>query len=365
MLEQQRQDLATQLFAAQDALKRQAEKALLEKNAVTAELVQLRQRNGALEAELATAGSGTSYVAESGQAQQAAGAHRERLLRQARNLRAYRKQVRETTTTLEQHREEIASQREQLRSRKENLEQVKRLLEKQEMVMARKLADHSALKTVAAVGIFVIMILGSVFAGVYKFANPSFRSEAVVQLAPPTGLAGADLQAWVDKQVEFIKSDDVTFAAWKMLRTPDEHYGMHDVREEWLGSLPRNLTLKPDLATKTVSVQYTGPNADGVAQVCNTLATAYATPTARDGTSEQTRDFGTGSAVLAKASSPLYPVADNRLMLSLSISAVALFLSLILVIVFRHYVARQLREIDQMADDKDLEDIKGEMAAAS
>ena len=40
--------------------------------------------------------------------------------------------------------------------------------------------------------------------------------------------------------------------------------------------------------------------------------------------------------------------------LSLCVVAVVLFVSLLLVIVFRHYVARQLREIDQMADEQDL-----------
>ena len=50
-------------------------------------------------------------------------------------------------------------------------------------------------------------------------------------------------------------------------------------------------------------------------------------------------------------------------MLSLSVVAGVLMVSLVLVIMFRHYVARQLQEIDQMADEADLADIKGELPA--
>jgi chromosome segregation ATPase len=370
MLDRQRNDLAAQLFALQDTLRRQTDEALLAKNSLEGELLTLRRRHAALEAERNQWQSQPPTVDPSTHAQQSAeleqvqaslAAHHDRLLRQARTLRAYRRQVRETKSTLETSREEIAQQREQLRSRKENLEQVKRLLEKQEMVMARKLADHNALKTVAAVGIFVIMVLGSVFIGVYKFVNPVYRSEAVVQLAPPASIAGAEQQAWMAKQVDFFRTDDLTFTAWKMLRAPDEHYGMHDVREEWLASLSKNLSVQLDPASKTVAIRYTGPNPDGVAQVCNALADAYATPTARETTSEQNRGYGVGSTVLAKAAAPIYPAEDSRLMLSLSVVAIVLFLSLIMVIVFRHYVARQLREIDQMADEQDLDDIRTEM----
>jgi chromosome segregation ATPase len=369
ILDRQRNDLAAQLFTIQDTLRRQTDESLLAKNSLEGELLTLRRRHAALEAERNQWQSSppptTDITAEQAasfeQAQASLAAHHDRLLRQARTLRAYRRQVRETKGTLESHREDIAQQREQLRSRKENLEQVKRLLEKQEMVMARKLADHNALKTVAAVGIFVIMVLGSVFIGVYKFVNPIYRSEAVVQLAPPASITGPEQQSWMAKQVDFFRADDLTFTAWKMLRTPDEHYGMHDVREEWLASLPKSLVLQLDPGTKTVAIRYSGPNPDGVAQVCNALATAYATPTARETTSEVNRGYGVGATVLAKAAAPNYPSEDNRLMLSLSVVAVVLFLSLILVIIFRHYVARQLREIDQMADEQDLDDIRTEM----
>jgi hypothetical protein len=248
-----------------------------------------------------------------------------------------------------------------LRTRKENLEQVKRLLEKQEMVMARKLADHSALKTVAAVGIFLIMILGSVFFGVYKFVAPTYRGVAVVQLAPPAGLQGTELQAWLTRQMEFLRSQDVTFAAWRILRGGDQHYTMHDVREEWLATLGKSLTMQLDGASRALAIRYYGREAEGVSQVCNALATAYVTPTGREPADPQ--GAGAGATILEKATVPDVPDEDHRWLLSLGISAVAMFLSLLLVILVRHYVARQLREIDEMADAQDLADLKGDLAA--
>lgn len=340
------------------------------------ELIELRRRHAALEAERnawqsqapishpRTAESQSGLTPEEAErAEQMILASREKLLQQARALRAQKRQSRESAASLEQNRQEIAQQREQLRSRKENLEQVKRLLEKQEMVMARKLADHNALKTVAAVGIFVIMVLGSTFIGVYKFANPTYRSEAVIQLAPAQGMSGAPLQSWMARQMEFMRSEDVTFAAWKVLRSPEEHYAMHDVREEWLNSLMKNLVMQIDPTTKTLTLRYSGPSAEGVSQVCNALATAYINPATREGARPETKELGVGASLAAPATTPAFPAEDNRMTLSLSVVAVVLFVSLLLVIVFRHYVARQLREIDQMADEQDLEDIQAEMPA--
>ena len=189
---------------------------------------------------------------------------------------------------------DAAQQREQLRTRKENLEQVRRLLEKQEMVVARKLADHNAIRTVAAVGIFVIMVLGGVFLGVYRFVHPLYRSEAVVQLAPPADLQGEDLQKWLNSQSLFMRSKELTDGAWNVLRSPEVRYAMHDVREAWAGSLPERLTLSLDSGSKTLAVKYTGPEAGGVSQVCNALAKAYTDPTARV-LNEATHSVGTGS----------------------------------------------------------------------
>ena len=59
----------------------------------------------------------------------------------------------------------------------------------------------------------------------------------------------------------------------------------------------------------------------------------------------------------------MFPTEDNRLVVGLCMVAIVLFASLLVVVIFRHYVARQLREIDQMADEKDLDDIKSEMPA--
>ncbi len=366
-MEAQRNELATQLFAIQDSLQRREEEALLTRSSLEGQLLDLQEKTERLEAEKsrwttpATAAHAVSTKAGNVLIDSARlGQNRERLLRQARSLRAYRKQMRESTGTLASGRDELVQQREQLRVRKENLEQVKRLLEKQEMVMARKLADHNALKTVAAVGIFVIMVLGSAFLSVYKFVAPNYRTEAVVQLVVPAGVTGQELSAWQSRQAEFVRNSEVTYAAWKILRGPDERYAMHDVRDEWLQSLVKNLTLQLDPQSKTLALRYSGPDSLGVSQVTNALAIAFSNPGMREST-DLTQSFGAGSTVLAKATPPMFAAEDYRLVIGLSVAAIVLFLSLIVVVIFRHYVARQLREIDQMADDSDLEDIRGEM----
>ena len=113
------------------------------------------------------------------------------LLARVRKQRHRLWSFREAQKRLEAQWTDIAKQRiDTLKSRGNSLEQVKRLLEKQELVMARKLADHGALKTVAAVGIFVIMILGATFFGVYQFVSPTYRSEAIVAL-PANGLVAS------------------------------------------------------------------------------------------------------------------------------------------------------------------------------
>ncbi len=364
MLEQQRNELATQLFSVQDTLRRQQEESLLAKNGLEAKLLALSEKTSKLEAEKSTwkqrpqSAAGAAQSGNPKAAQQQA-FQRDRLLRQAKALRTFRLQIRDTQGSLEQGREELAQQREQIRARKENLEQVKRLLEKQEMVMARKLADHNAIKTVAAVGIFVIMVLGSVFFGIYHFVNPLYRAEATVQLAVPSNLQGADLELWFNKQMEFVRSDEVTSAAWKVLRSPDEHYGMHDVREEWAGSLGSHLTMELDSKKAALTVQYSGPDANGVSQVANALAVAYSTPGLRD-SAELTKNAGLGAQVI-KAAPPIFPLQDNRMMVSLGTVAVTLFISLILVMIFRFFIARQLKEIDRMADANELEDVKLDM----
>ena len=213
MLEGQRNDLASQLFAAQDALKKLQEESLLAKNSFESQLLSLQQKTSALESEKSAWQKNKSKnpIPASpetlAQSEKQAAFHRHRLLRQAKSLRQVRVQFHDIQVAVEKGREDITQQRENLRSRRENLEQVKRLLEKQEMVMARKLADHNAFKTVAAVGIFVIMVLGSAFLGVNHFVHPLYRSEAVVQLAAPQDLHGADLESWMNKQAEAVRSE--------------------------------------------------------------------------------------------------------------------------------------------------------------
>jgi len=365
MLEGQRNDLASQLFAAQDSLKKLQEESLLAKNALESQLLSLQQKTAALESEKhswqkqKSANPIPATPETLAQSQKQAAFHRHRLLRQAKALRQVRVQIRDTQVAVEQGREEITQQRELIRARKENLEQVKRLLEKQEMVMARKLADHNAFKTVAAVGIFVIMVLGSAFFGVNHFVHPLYRSEAVVQLAAPQDLHGAELESWMNKQMEAVRSNDVTFAAWKVLHSGDTHYTLQDVRDEWIATLPRSLQLSVDSHAKTLTLRYFGGEAENVADASNALARAFLQPDLRD--PDSSKDIGAGAQLAQKATVPAIPVEDNRLMICLSIVAGALLLSLVFVLIFRHFVARQLKEIDQMADTQDLEDIKTEM----
>jgi len=364
MLEMQRDDLAGQLFELQDEMRRAGEQALLSTNVMEGEVMALRLKNEELETTNRRMGEAAKQKISHRQTRtdtdENLSEERGRLLRKAQVLRAHRRELLQAKEMLQKNSVDVSRQKDLLRNRKENLEQVKRLLEKQEMIMARKLADHNALKTVAAVGIFLILILGSVFCGVYKFVNPTYRSEATVQLAPPANLQGVELQAWLTRQMEFMRSPEVTFAAWKVLRSEGEHYSMHDVREEWVASLGQRLSMQLDGATRTLAIRYVGPNAQGVSQVCNALATAYVTPGSRE--AGDARGAGAGAVILARANRSDSPVEDNRFTLSLSLAAAALFVSLILVIVFRHYVARQLREIDQMADEADLADLKGELA---
>ena len=123
------------------------------------------------------------------------------------------------------------------------------------------MADHTALKTVAAVGVFVAMILGLTFTGVYWLVSPVYRSEAVVQVSVPVNVAPEAAGAYVAKAADTLKSETVTFPAWQTLRAAN--YGMQDNREEWLNTLGTRLTLRPDVNTKTISVQYTGATRSG------------------------------------------------------------------------------------------------------
>ncbi len=370
MLEGQRNDLATQLFAAQDAHKKLEIEALHARSNFESKLQSLEQKSTDLEREKSAWQSQKSKspipaTPETlAQSQKQAAFHRHRLLRQARALRESRVHFTHIETAVTKTRDEVVQQRDQLRARRENLEQVKRLLEKQEMVMARKLADHNAFKTVAAVGIFVIMVLGSAFFGVTHFVRPLYQSEAVVQLAAPSDLQGTDLQNWLNNQVQYLHSNDVAVAAWKVLKSAENHYTLQDVREEWLASLQKNLTLSLDSRAKSITIHYAGLDPDGVADASNALARAYLQPDLRE-SSDGNKNTGQGAQLTQKATPPVYPIEDNRMMIWACVVAGALLLSVIFVLIFRHFISRQLKEIDQMADMKDLEDIKSEMPEAA
>ena len=160
----------------------------------------------------------------------------------------------------------------------------------------------------------------------------------------------------------FVRSSEVANAAWKVLRNSDEHYNMHDVHEEWANSLGEHLAVVREDGSKSFVVRYTGPDPEGVSQVANALATAYITPGMRDAKSEG-RTNGMGAQVLAKAPVPTYPFEDNRLTTFAIVASVVLLVSILAVIVFRHIVARQLREIDDMADGADLSEDAEQPAA--
>ncbi len=229
--------------------------------------------------------------------------------------------------------------------------------------MARKLADHNALKTVAAVGIFVIMILGGTFTAVYRFVNPVYRTEAVLQLTPPAGVTDQALPAWFERQATILRSDEeLQQVCWQALCA--ENYALQDTREEFSHSLPGNLRVQADPAARTVSLQYAGVAADGVTQVCNGLAATYADAVHSKGqdpkVSALTADVP-AQVNVAKANVPRKPEIDRRMPLALGVTATLLFVSLMAVMLLRRRIQRQLREIDRMADEDDLAALKDDM----
>jgi flagellar biosynthesis/type III secretory pathway M-ring protein FliF/YscJ len=56
---------------------------------------------------------------------------------------------------------------------------------------------------------------------------------------------------------------------------------------------------------------------------------------------------------------------DSRMSISLAVVAATLLVSLLLVMIFRHFIARQLNEIDQMADAQELEDVRADLPEAT
>ncbi len=345
----------------EEASAKQAAEAQQSQATLESTIGQLRQRCEALQAEKArleqqpSMSSSMEFAAEPSVTSDAMTRQRRMLLERVRKQRHRLWAFRETQKRLEDQWSDIAKQREQLKTRNGSLEQVKRLLEKQELVMARKLADHSALKTVAAVGIFAIMILGATFFGVYQFVSPTYRSEANVKLAT-NGAAATD-------PVKFINSPEVVNAAWEHLAN-DEHYNVQTEHDAFVGTLADNLNVKVDSTAQQVTIQYTGPSKEGVAQVCNQLALAYVTTSGSlgdAGTSPTAQAAKLQSIGFIRAVAPSLPIRDNRLKTFLSISAAAMCVSLLAVMAMRLYIRRQLREIDRMADDEDLENLNDDM----
>jgi chromosome segregation ATPase len=339
--------------AAQLASVQQSAQKIVELERIIGEL---RQRCEALQAEKARVQQRAERISAngSGVASDALVRQRDVLLTRIRKQRHRTWAFREAQKRLESGWNDVAKQRETLKAKSTSLEQVKRLLEKQELVMARKLADHSALKTVAAVGIFVIMILGITFAGVYQFMSPTYRSEAIVTLP-----AGTTSEADMNKLVH---SDNVVNTAWE--RLANDGYNLQAERDAFAKTLQTDLQLHVTPAAKQLSITYTGGSSSGVAQVANALANSYARTLAGPldpGLSATQEALKLKPFIARVAVAPNLPIADTRFNTALIISASALFVSLIVVMLMRVYIYRQLREIDRMADEEDLDNLKGDL----
>ena len=71
----------------------------------------------------------------------------------------------------------------------------------------------------------------------------------------------------------------------------------------------------------------------------------------------------TAAAVSARAVPPLQPIKDDRRKIALGIAAGLFFVSLLAVLAKLHFVKRQLKDIDGMAEEADCEHAKRELAA--
>ncbi len=270
------------------------------------------------------------------------------LLKQARTLRARSVEIRDARKKVVAARQDVARQRDQIRIKRDNLEQVQRLLEKQEMVMARKLADQSALKTVAAVGIFVVMVLGSTVAGVYSLARPRYESAAIVQLQPPAALHGTARAKWFNGEKQALRGLPVLNSAWQILARAN--YGGQNTRRAFISSLANDLHTRVDAKAGTMSVHYASGTAKDSAAAANALARGFVIAGAVK-----------GAKVLAPAVQPQYAARDNRWGLILTIDACVFGAAAIAVVLLRQRIAAQLRQIDGIADDADLADVRDEL----
>lgn len=284
---------------------------------------------------------------------------RRRLTRQIMQLRQRRQQWRGMIAKFESNAQELQKQKEQFATRKENLDQVKRLLEKQELVLSRKLADHSAMRTVGIVSIAVAAILFTVFSGVYHFVKPVWRSEAIVQVTPPASLHEKDVAGWLAKQEETLRSPDVIAIAWQGLR--QDGYGGHDNRDAFVASLAAQLKVTPDVGSKQLSVQYTGGEAKDAADICNALSGGYSVllakqadkvaPDATDTEKAKATASAAKATIFAKATPAQIPIKDDRRNLALMIAGSTMIVAAVFGLIIRFFIRRSLREIEKMSDE--------------
>lgn len=288
---------------------------------------------------------------------------RGRLVRQVKCIRQRRQMWRGMMAKFNANAQDLQKQKEQFATRKENLEQVRRLLEKQELVLSRKLADHSAMRTVGIVVIAITAILFGAFSGVYQFVKPVWRSEAIVQIAPPASLKEKDLAAWLGKQEEMFRSPEVVAVAWQGLR--QDGYGGHDSRDAFAASLGTHLKVLPDMSAKQLSLQYTGGEAKDVADVCNALAAGYSVALAKHGDKvgsdatdteiERAAASAGKSSIFAKATPAQIPIKDDRRNMALLTAGGAMVLAGIFGLIIRFFIRRSLREIEKMTGEENAE----------
>jgi hypothetical protein len=219
----------------------------------------------------------------------------------------------------------------------------------QERETPQKPARSSAIKTLAAVALFALMVLGITVVGVYGFVSPVFRSEADVQLVPPSDLKPADLPDWLARQTKDVRADpEVLEDAWKQMREVGS--SRYNSKEEWLAALPRDMDVKLDTATKTMSVRMIGDSRAGLCAAANAVAAAYVDKAARL-KAESSHPDHMGTAVLAVRATPAaISATDPRMSLAASLSVAALLTGLLAVMVFRRALMKDLRAIDDMED---------------
>ena len=228
------------------------------------------------------------------------------------------------------------------------IEETEQSSERQEPKTPRKPERSSTIETLVTMGLYAALITRIAFTCVYGLVSPVFRSEAVVQLAPPSDLKTADVQQWLARQAKDAGSDlEVLQNAWKQMQRLG--YSRHHSGKEWLASLPHEMEVKVDTASKTMAVRMLGDSPEGLGLAANSVAAAYADKAERLNR-DSPQSGQTRTAVLAVPATPAIAVNDYRTSLAVSLSATVLLLGLLVMRLVRRAMMRDLRDIDETAD---------------